>query len=71
MVASKASGTTPAKKHSMERDQCQDSEHSFCHSVGRHGAAEDRPAYVSGLGSGAFLNTKVETITTREAVVDR
>lgn len=55
----------------MERYQCQDSEHSFGHSVGGHGAAEDRPAHVGGLGSRAFLNTKVETITTREAVVDR
>ncbi|KAJ5464914.1 uncharacterized protein N7458_000600 [Penicillium daleae] len=70
-VAPKASGTTPAEKRSIERDQYQNCEHPGRHSIGGHGIVENRSTYIGCLSSGACHNTEGQTVTTRKAIVDR
>ena len=54
----------------MEGDKCQNYEKPRQHSVGRHGAAENRPTNVCGAGGGAHLDAKGQTVTIRKAMVD-
>jgi hypothetical protein len=49
---------------------CPDCDSSRRHPVGRHGAAENRPAHVRGVGGGACFNAEGQTVATRKAMVD-
>ncbi|KAI1829359.1 hypothetical protein DTO027I6_9774 [Penicillium roqueforti] len=54
----------------MEGNQRANHERLGHHSVGRHGAAGNRPAHVCGVGGGARFDAEGQTVATRKAMVD-